>query len=384
MNISRLHDNLLNRVRNVASNKGAQDPYMLHLDSRSICDAVGFYSQFWGLDFFDVCTDLIAAQSSIADSLIIAALELKHKGHLEAARIMVERAEELDRRIPYTRALAADLLREQGHRGEARKRCVELLQDFPRFGDAESCLTMCDVDDLLECPYDYYQLLDHAHRILKPGRYIEIGVSTGKSLALARTGTRAIGVDPMAANSEMHYFHSPEVEPLLFPITSNEFFRTMDQVPAVRLDRPAFDMAFIDGLHIFEQALMDFINLESCADSSSVIFIHDCLPVNTVVAERQRQTCFWTGDVWRVIPCLKALRPDLEIVTFPASPSGLAMITGLDPMSRILARQFDTLVSHFLTIPLPDSYEERCAMLNVTTADPLRFMEERIASATAL
>jgi hypothetical protein len=159
-------------------------------------------------------------------------------------------------------------------------------------------------------------------------------------------------------------------------MTSNDFFKTVDLESL--FGKQTFDMAFIDGLHVFEQALMDFIHLEALSDKDSVIFIHDCLPVNPLIAERERQTGFWTGDVWRVIHCLKSLRQDLEIVTFPASPSGLAMITKLDSTSRILYQQFDSIVAHFLTIPLPESYNERCAMLNVTNVDPVKFMEEHL------
>ena len=84
----------------------------------------------------------------------------------------------------------------------------------------------------------------------------------------------------------------------------------------------------------------------------------------------------WTGDVWKIIPCLKAIRPDLEIITFPVSPSGLAMVRKLDPKSRVLATQFDTITSHFFDLPLPENMEERFRLLNVTNADPTTVLQE--------
>jgi Methyltransferase domain len=41
-------------------------------------------------------------------------------------------------------------------------------------------------------------------------------------------------------------------------------------------------MAFIDGLHHFEQVLRDFINVEKRATSEGLIVIHDCIPFDEV------------------------------------------------------------------------------------------------------
>jgi hypothetical protein len=151
-------------------------------------------------------------------------------------------------------------------------------------------------------------------------------------------------------------------------MTSNDFFQ-QGLVEKEWNDLP-FDMAFIDGLHVFEQALMDFVNLERRSASDSVIFLHDCLPVSIIGAERQRRSMVWTGDVWKMIPCLEAIRPDLEIITFPVRPSGLAMIRKLDRNSKVLINQFDSIVEHFNSNVLPENFEERCSMLNVTVETP--------------
>ena len=378
MTLNEICSDLEGRIKYLSENESNRDIYELHIFFKMITEVVSFYNKFFALDIFEVFVSLIQAQKNTPDILTIAALELRHRGELEAAAMLLDRAGELDRTVPYIRALAADVLRELGKCEEARTRCNELLLEFPRLVDVDSCLTMCDVNDLMACKYDYYQLLDYAHRMLKPKSYIEIGVSTGKSLALARSGTSAVGVDPNAANTANHFFHSPEVDPQLFPMTSNDFFRnvTISSLFGV----PTFDMAFIDGLHVFEQALMDFVNLENLSTKNSVVFIHDCLPVTTLTAERERQTGFWTGDVWRVVACLKAVRPDLEIVTFPASPSGLAMVTNLDSTSRLLAQQFDSIVAHFITMPLPESFAERCELLNVTRNSHMEYIGKWISS----
>lgn len=368
MHIAELRAELVNRTTYTASTCAGQDRYQTHLYYKTVAEVAGFCAHFFGLDIFDIFTTLISVQREPADQLVMTALELYHRGHIDAAVIVLDRAGHIDPKTPYIRVLAAEFIRELGDLEQARERCSHLLEEFPMLLDAESCMIMCDVSTLLGCPHDYYQILDLAHNILKPGSYIEIGVSTGKSLALTRRGTTAIGIDPNAANSANQFFHSPECDPQLFAMTSNDFFKNYTLQPL--FGSTTFDMAFIDGLHVFEQALMDFIHLEALSAAGSVIFIHDCLPVNTLTAERLRQTGFWAGDVWRVIACLKALRPDLKIATFPSRPSGLAMITGLDSTSRILVQQFDAIVAHFITVPLPTSFTERCELLNVTSADP--------------
>jgi len=356
--------------------KQTMQPHLQYIFRQTICDAVGFYKQYWGMNFFELIAELIQAQTNVPDSLTVAALKLKYLGYPDAALMMLKGTTDLGCHTQYSRYLTAELLRELKRFEEARKLCSELQHDFPDFDDVESCLSMCDVDELLNCRYDYYRILNHAHKVLKPVCYIEIGVASGKSLALARTGTNTIGIDPLITGTDGLFFLSPEVEPILFPMTSDDFFNTLN-VSAL-LGEVAFDMAFIDGDHTFEQALADFIHLESLAGSSSVIFIHDCLPVNPRVAEKHRSTKFWCGDVWRLLPCLKELRPELSITTFPVAPTGLAMITGLNPASRILHEQSGAAIDRYSTLPLPVCYAERCSLLNVSAGDPLRVLEEHL------
>lgn len=368
------YNHLLNKIR--IAEKQSMQPHLQYIFAKTICDAVGFYKQYWNLNFFELIAELSHAQTDAVDKLIVSALKLKYLGHPDAALMVLERATDSGCHTQFSRYLTAELLRELKRFEEARKLCSELQHDFPDFDDVESCFSMCDIDELLNCRYDYYQILNHAHKLIKPTNYIEIGVASGKSLALARTGTNSIGIDPLSTGIDGLFFLSPEVEPILFPMTSDDFFNTLNV--SELLGEAAFDMAFIDGDHTFEQALADFIHLECLARSSSVIFIHDCLPVNPNVAEKQRSTKFWCGDVWRLLPCLKELRPELSITTFPVAPTGLAMITGLNPGSRILHEQFEAAVDRYSTLPLPVCYAERCSLLNVSAEDPLKVLEEHL------
>ncbi len=214
---------------------------------------------------------------------------------------------------------------------------------------------------------DYYAWLQLFHGWLKPARYIEIGLGHGRSLALAGPETTAIGIDPYQGFWDKLDYVCPHGPATLFPLASDDFFGKYDLREVMAQD--TFDLGFIDGLHLFEQALKDFINLERYARKESVILIHDCLPIAPIVAERDRCTGFWTGDVWRIIPCLKTFRPDLKIMTIPTKPSGLGVVTNLDSASTVLSDNYDDIVRYYLTLRCPESFDQRRMVCSVGSAD---------------
>ena len=89
---------------------------------------------------------------------------------------------------------------------------------------------------------NYYSWLDRFHDGLRPATYLEIGVFDGRSLALARPPTRAIGVDPSATASL-----PLRTETHIFAETSDAFFA--NQRIERLLGEQAVELAFIDGLH---------------------------------------------------------------------------------------------------------------------------------------
>ncbi len=161
---------------------------------------------------------------------------------------------------------------------------------------------------------DYYQVLRWIHAELKPAVYVEIGVMYGESLRIAAKGAEVIGIDPNPLGDAA-------LDPRVVRMTSREFFA------AHRLS--SFDFAFLDGEHLFEQVLEDLLNLEPFATEASVVAVHDTIPLNEETATRVRTTDYYTGDVWKAPLFLSEYRPELEMVTIPAAPSGLALIRGL-------------------------------------------------------
>ena len=175
----------------------------------------------------------------------------------------------------------------------------------------------------------YYGLLARLHHALRPRSYVEIGVESGTSMALALPQTACVGIDPAPAISVS--FVTP---PKIFTMTSGDFFARHDL--SAELGNKPVDLAFIDGLHVFENVLEDFINIERFAAPGATVLIHDCLPIDERTAARERDTLFWTGDVWRILPTLAHFRPDLKLHVVECAPSGMALIRGLNPRSQVL------------------------------------------------
>lgn len=195
----------------------------------------------------------------------------------------------------------------------------------------------------------YIEIIEEFKKYFKPVNFVEIGVDKGAVLKLFKSPIKVIGVDPL-----------PEVDNLaenaaLFQLTSDDFFATYD---LKSLLGGACQVAFIDGLHLFEQVLRDFINLERNTAPDSIIMIHDCLPLDRRTSERQRSTIFWSGDVWKIIPCLKQERPDLSIFTVPTYPAGLCFVTGLDCHSKVLKNSYDTIVEQYCELDYSDIKEK--------------------------
>jgi hypothetical protein len=167
---------------------------------------------------------------------------------------------------------------------------------------------------------DYYKVLGWIHSAVNPTTYLEIGVASGLSLAKAGAKTRCIAIDP---NPEFGLQHITRLKRniALYLMSSEEFFKNHTPGTSVQL-------AFLDGSHLFEHVLSDFMNLEAYLTRESVVLVHDCLPLDAQTAARTRTSLFWSGDVWKLIPYLSRFRPDLRIKIIRTAPTGLAVIRG--------------------------------------------------------
>ncbi|WP_342151692.1 class I SAM-dependent methyltransferase [Methylorubrum sp. SB2] len=199
----------------------------------------------------------------------------------------------------------------------------------------------------------YHEILRRIHTMLKPKTYLEIGSRSGTSLALS--ACPSIAIDPVFKLGRNYLGQKPAC--LLFQLPSDTFFDSYS--PTAIFSRP-IDFAFLDGLHLAEFLLRDFINTEKHCRRNSIVAFHDCLPLDIEMTRRHengpgvrrspRHPEWWTGDVWKVVLLLQRHRPDLTITCVDAAPTGLVFVTGLDPASTVLERSYFDLVKEIHAI----------------------------------
>jgi hypothetical protein len=192
---------------------------------------------------------------------------------------------------------------------------------------------------------EYLDFLKRLHEAVRPRAYLEIGLRHGDSLALA--DCPALGVDPAY---RLRVELGDNVE--LLQETSDEFFGRARPLKPLGGRKP--DMAFIDGMHLAEFALRDFIGVERLSPWTGVIVFDDILPRTIEEANRDRRTRAWTGDVYKVLGILTRHRPDLLCLRVGTQPTGLLLVLGLDPANRTLTMRQDALLEE-LVVPDPQA-----------------------------
>lgn len=254
----------------------------------------------------------------------------------------------------------AQFLAQSGEGAEARAILRELIGIAPDFPGALPTLAQ------LAFPGPpYREVFRRLHEWLKPRTYLEIGVEHGATLQLATHSELVCGVDPVPQNIP----HRLPPGTRLFDVTSDEFFASTS--PAELFGDQPIDLAFIDGMHLFEFALRDFSNVERWCHPEATVVLHDCLPVAEVAAARQRRTRFWVGDLHRALDCLLNERPDLRISIVPCYPSGLVVVQRLNPKSTAFAGALEPLCRKYMSRPYPGSAERWPAHYPLTSnSDP--------------
>jgi hypothetical protein len=151
-------------------------------------------------------------------------------------------------------------------------------------------------------------------------KYLEIGVLTGQTFLNVAIEERT-GVDP-----SLHFDVAAVIndKTRLLPLTSDAFF-------AAEPLTSAFDVAFIDGMHTFEQVVRDFANAIVYTHRRSVIMLDDTLP-NDVYSTNPDQAAgmkyrraagsqdiSWHGDVFKTVFYLHDFWPSLNYRTITGS-----------------------------------------------------------------
>lgn len=202
---------------------------------------------------------------------------------------------------------------------------------------------------------EYKAVLARLHEYLKPSTYFEIGTADGATLAIATCATLA--VDPAFGMGKRDFVGK---KPLcaLYQMPSDTFFR---QYNPTDLFGGPIDLAFLDGMHYCEFLLRDFANTERYCRRNSVIALHDCVPVEVPISERAgaaaieaHRSGWWAGDVWRTVLALQKYRPDLAFTILDAPPTGLVLVTNLNPGSTLLTDGYTSITREMLSWSLDD------------------------------
>jgi len=202
----------------------------------------------------------------------------------------------------------------------------------------------------------YLDLLERIHQRVLPRTYLEIGVHEGHSLRLALPGTKAVGVDPEP--------RLPDAEDAtVFPLTSDDFFARYD-LDAV-LEGDPLGLAFIDGMHLFEFVLRDLINVGRYAAPTTTVLLHDCYPISAETATREHLTYLWTGDVWKIVLCLKEYCPEVDVCVVDAPPAGLGIVRHLGAgASARLQDRYDEIADRFMKMEYSTLERDKAGLLN--------------------
>ncbi len=131
-------------------------------------------------------------------------------------------------------------------------------------------------------------------------KYLEIGIDKYDNFDKVRCPYK-IGVDPVYDN------HMQPNGGFIVGTTSDLFFQQNQDI---------FDLVFVDGLHLYEQAAKDIVNSWNTLKVGGFIVIHDCIPLSKIMADRSMETARkagsnWNGDVFRAIKWFKDTYPDV-------------------------------------------------------------------------
>jgi hypothetical protein len=181
-----------------------------------------------------------------------------------------------------------------------------------------------------------HQFLARLHEIVKPQTYLEVGVQTGGSLALAEAAGVAIGIDPHLDHFAQQ-FRRPNQR--LFEQTADDYFGCMS------CERPTIDLAFIDGSHLFEDALRDFIYVQRHSGPDTIVVFDDVLPYSQDIAWRVQPPGDWTGDVFKIPAVLAEYQPDLDLRLVDVAPTGALVVTGLNVNDVTLGKKYDRIAA---------------------------------------
>jgi hypothetical protein len=180
--------------------------------------------------------------------------------------------------------------------------------------------------------------------------YLEIGVFGGECLFNV-IAPKKVAVDPDFSFGVKHkavnFFKNNNYRNTYHEVTSDTFFETNTQV---------FDLIFIDGLHTWQQLLIDIENSLKYISPTGIILMHDCLPISKWEATPAKSyddfkkvkphevSPLWCGDGWKILFDIKRQITafDLKVINLD---HGIGVIQfggkGVEPILNLITDKTD-------------------------------------------
>ncbi len=209
--------------------------------------------------------------------------------------------------------------------------------------------------------------------------YLEIGINRGKCLFNIKGAKKRFAVDPVFNFSIIKKWRfilkNPDnLKNVFFNMPSDEFFKTQTSL----LKNNPVDLAFIDGLHTYDQSLRDTLNTLKYLTPEGIIVLHDCNPLDEIAAYpaenvNDAKTQFsthkdwrnvWNGDVWKTIVYLRKNHPELTVYVLDTD-HGLGVVLN-KPSQKPLPEIFN-LVENIAELPYSFLEENRKELLDLRT-----------------
>jgi hypothetical protein len=262
--------------------------------------------------------------------------------------------------VPRALEIAAEQL-DRGAWQRAEEICREILRADPNNSEAEFLLgkalaaqgrheeaLVSHERSLWLRPVVRWHVIQAAIAWCRAKTYLEIGVAGGDCFCRIM-GPKKLGVDPVyPGDSWGRQVQQGIVE--FFAMTSDEFFaRHGDKLQG------GIDVAFIDGLHTYEQSLADVQQCLPFLNQGGLILMHDCNPTSEAMAapassygnvagpNHAGPAVEWTGDVWKTIVHLRSTAEDLSIAVLDCDYGVGAIVKR--PMKQRLSVLIDTIRS---------------------------------------
>lgn len=175
--------------------------------------------------------------------------------------------------------------------------------------------------------------------------YLEIGVWRGDTFREIKTASKT-AVDPQFM-FDYETMNAENNGSVYYQKTSNSFFAKMPS------EDNKFDVIFLDGLHTFEQTLIDLLHSIERLRNGGIIIVDDVIPDSYPASLRSQQDSFqfrqimgdpsqaWMGDVYRLVFFINSFMLNWTYFTVEENHGQLVMWRA----PRIGGNQTDELVS---------------------------------------